>query len=324
MPTIAITGASGHLGSALITELLKEDIWQIRAQFNSQRPPIDNPNISWIQGGMNPTDIEKLIGNATIVIHCAAVISITGDKDGRVHKTNVVGTQNVIDACLSKNIKRLVHVSSTHALQEVPLDTLFDESRPHKTENDFAYDYTKARAEQLIFEAIEQQNLNAIIVRPSSMVGPVDFKPSLLGQAITDIAKRKIPAMVKGGYDFVDIRDVAKSIIVSIEKGVKGESYNLTGKYYAIKDLAAITSEIANVKAPKIVVPDWIIQMSIPFITIQSKMTKKTPKFTKESIFVLKHGHANMSNEKAKNALGHESRPLETSIKDLLDWRNDI
>lgn len=324
MPTIAITGASGHLGSVLITELLKNDIWQIRAQFNSQRPPLDNSNISWIQGGMEPHEIEKLIGNATIVIHCAAVISITGDKDGRVYKTNVVGTQNVIDVCVSKNIQRLIHVSSTHALQEVPLDTVFDENRPYKTKADFAYDYTKAKAEQLIIEAVEKQNLNAIIVRPSSMLGPVDFKPSLLGQAISDIAKRKVPAMVKGGYDFVDIRDVAKSIVVSIDKGVKGESYNLTGKYYAIKDLAAITADIAKVKAPKIVMPDWIIQMSIPFITLQAKITKKTPKFTKESIFVLKHGHPNMSNEKAKNVLGHESRPLKTSIKDLLNWRNEI
>lgn len=324
MPTIAITGASGHLGSVLITELLKNDIWQIRAQFNSQRPPLDNVNISWIQGGMNKVDIEKLIGNATIVIHCAAIISITGDKDGRVYETNVIGTQNVIDLCVTKNIQRLIHVSSTHALQEVPLNTLFDENRPHKTESDFAYDYTKAKAEQLVIEAIKKEALDAIIVRPSSMVGPVDYKPSLLGEAISDIAKRKVPAMVKGGYDFVDIRDVAKSIVNSIDKGVKGESYNLTGKYYAIKDLAQITAQIANVKAPKLVMPNWIINLSIPFITFQSKMTKKAPKFTKESIFVLKHGHPNMSNEKAKNVLGHQNRPLETSIKDLLEWRKKI
>ena len=324
MQTIAITGASGHLGSVIITELIQQGNWNIRAQFNSQRPPIDQPNVCWIKGGMKPNEIDELIGDATIVIHCAAIISITGDKDGRVYNTNVIGTQNVIDICLTKKIERLIHVSSTHALQEIPLDTLFDENRPHKTQSDFAYDFTKAKAEQLILEAVEKHHLNAIIVRPSSMVGPIDYKPSLLGQAISEIAKRKVPAMVKGGYDFVDIRDVAKSIIKSIEKGEKGESYNLTGKYYPIKDLAAITASIANVKAPRMIVPNWVIQLSIPFITLQSKISKKEPKFTKESITVLKHGHPNMSGEKAKNILGHESRPLETSIKDLLEWRKTI
>src|SRR5690606_40286203 len=98
------------------------------------------------------------------------------DKDGRVYNTNVIRTQNVIDICLTKNIERLIHVSSTHALQEIPLDTLFDENRPHKTSNDFAYDFTKAKAEQLILKAVEKHDLNAIIVRPSTMDGPIDYK----------------------------------------------------------------------------------------------------------------------------------------------------
>jgi dihydroflavonol-4-reductase len=323
MPTIAITGASGHLGSALITELLKDNNWQIRAQFNSQRPPIDHKNIDWIQSGMSPDELTVLFNNANVVIHCAAIISITGDKNGSVYATNVVGTQNVINVCLNQKIKRLIHVSSTHALQEIPLNTPFDEKRTYKTKLDFAYDYTKAKAEQLVLEAVEKSDLDAVVVRPSSMLGPVDYKPSLLGEAISDLAKRKVPAMIKGGYDFVDVRDVARSIIASIEKGVKGESYNLTGKYYAIKELAEITSQIANVKPPKFVVPSFIIQLSIPFVALQSKFTKKPPKFTKESIAVLKHGHPNMTNQKAREVLGHESRPLEDSIKDLINWKKN-
>ena len=323
MPTIAITGASGHLGSVIINTLLQNKVCNIRAQYNSQRPPIESDSLEWIKCGMEKDEMELLIGEAEVVIHCAAIISITGDKHGQVYKTNVVGTQNVINGCISKNVKRLVHVSSTHALQEVPLNVVFDESRSRKTIKDFAYDYTKAKAEELILEAIKEHNLDAIIVRPFSMLGPVDYKPSLLGEAISDIAKRKVPAMVKGGYDFVDVRDVANSIISSIEKGVKGESYNLTGKYYPIKELAKITATIANVRPPKYVVPGFIIQLSIPFVALQSRFTNKTPKFTKESIFVLKHGHPEMSNAKATRVLGHTARPIESSIKDLLYWKKN-
>ena len=273
---------------------------------------------------MEKKELEKLTDSADFVVHCAAIISITGDKDGRVYNTNVIGTQNVLTACKLNKIKRLIHVSSTHALQEEPLNSIFDENRPYKTESDFAYDYTKAKAEQLVLEAVKNDMLDAIIVRPSSMLGPVDYKPSLLGEAISDIAKRKIPAVVKGGYDFVDVRDVAKTIVNSIEKGKMGESYNLTGNYYSIKELANITAEIAEVKPPSFMVPGFIIQLSIPFIAAQSKFTKKSPKFTKESIFVLKHGHPNMSNSKAKEILGHTNRPIHTTITDLLEWKKTI
>lgn len=324
MPTIAITGASGHLGSVLLTQLLKDTSWQIRAQYNSQRPPIDHANLTWVQCGMETNELVKLIASSEYVIHCAAIISITGDKDGRVYKTNVIGTQNVISACKLNKTKRLIHVSSTHALQEEPLNVVFDETRPYKTESDFAYDYTKAKAEQLVLHAIKNDGLDAVIVRPSSMLGPVDFKPSLLGEAICDIAQCKVPGTVKGGYDFVDVRDVATSILACIDKGVKGESYNLTGRYYPIQELAEITAKIAKVKPPRFVVPGFIIQLSIPFVAIQSKIAKKPPKFTKESIFVLKHGHPNMSSSKAETVLGHENRPVETTIKDLLTWKNQL
>lgn len=324
MPTIAITGASGHLGSVILTELLKDDAYQIRAQFNSQRPPIDHPNITWIRGGMKPDDLTELIKSAKYVIHCAAIISITGDKNGLVYQTNVRGTQHVIDVCLTQKVDRLVHVSSTHALQEIPLNSVFDENRPYKTEQDFAYDYSKAKAEQLVLNAVNNEGLNAVIVRPSSMLGPVDYKPSLLGEALTDIAHGKIPAMVQGGYDFVDVRDVSKSIIQALTKGQKGESFNLTGKYYPIKELANKTALIANVKPPRFVVPGALIQLSLPFVSLQSKFTKKPPKFTRESIHVLKYGHPNMSHTKAQTVLGHTIRPIESTIQDFLEWKKII
>lgn len=319
MPTIAITGASGHLGTALVHELLRSGKWDIRAQYHSQHPPIEDPSLTWLSGDLSEPSLHHLFEGASFVIHCAALISITGPQKGKVYAVNVKGTQHVLDVSSALKIKRLIHVSSTHALQELPGDTVFDETRPHKEAHHFAYDYTKACAEQLVLDAV-QRGMDAVIVRPSSMIGPEDHKPSLLGAGLYAMAQRKIPALVKGGYDFVDVRDVARSIISCLEKGRMGESYNLTGKYYEIRELAHIVSALASVKPPRFIVPNTLILLGVPFLKVQSKWTKKPPKFTRESIEVLKNGHTNMSHEKAKRELGHDPRPIEVSIRDLLRW----
>jgi len=320
MNKIAITGASGHLGTALISQLIESTNWEINAQYNSQHPPIEHPNVHWIKGDLSKESLVNLIDGIDYVIHCAAIISITGGQNGRVVDTNVNGTKNVLDTCIRHSIQRLIHVSSTHALQEIPLDGEFNETRPYKTASDFAYDYSKAEAEKLVLRAVENGEIDAVIVRPSAMIGPPDFKHSLMGQALTDFYKGKIPAVVKGGYDCVDVRDVATSIISSLEKGVSGESYNLTGEYVTIKKLANIAANFGNVKAPKMVIPHFIILAVIPIIGIVAKLRKKAPKFTKESTVVLLHGHKNMSHKKAKQALGHSPRPLEKTIQDALQW----
>ena len=320
MNKIAITGASGHLGTALISQLIELNDWEIKAQYNSQYPPIEHPNLHWIKGDLSKESLAKLIVGMDYVIHCAAIISITGGQNGRVVDTNVNGTKNVLDTCIQHSIQRLIHVSSTHALQENPFDSEFNETRPYKTSADFAYDYSKAQAEKLVLQEVTSGKIDALIVRPSAIIGPPDFKPSLMGQALMDFFKGKIPAVVKGGYDCVDVRDVATSIISALEKGVKGESYNLTGEYVTIKKLASIAANFGNVKAPKMVVPHWLILTVIPFIRFGARLTKKAPKFTKESTTVLLKGHQNMSHKKAQKVLGHSPRPLEKTIQDTLQW----
>jgi len=320
MKKIAITGASGHLGTALIMQLLEANDWQINAQYHSQHPPIKHSNLHWMKGDLSYDSLDKLIANTNFVIHCAAIISITGGQNGKVAHTNVFGTQSLLQVCKTHSIERLIHVSSTHALQELPLSGQFNETRPYKTSSDFAYDYSKAEAEKLVLKDVEHRKIDAVIVRPSAMIGPPDYKPSLMGQALIDFYRGKIPAVVRGGYDCVDVRDVAASIISAIKNGVNGESYNLTGEYVTIKKMANISANFGNVKAPKIVVPHWLILMAIPFIRLGASITKKTPKFTKESMTVLLNGHQNMTYKKAQTVLGHTPRALEKTIQETLHW----
>jgi dihydroflavonol-4-reductase len=317
---VAITGGSGHLGCSVINELLKDDDTLIRAQYRSFLPPIKSSRLSWFKGDLSLESLNSLIEDTTVVIHSAARISIDGDRDGSVHKTNVEGTQNVIDACLRNGGTRLIHISSTHALQEFPHDEPFDEERPYKTSNNLAYDFSKAEGERLVKQAVAQDKLDAVILRPASLIGPPDYNLSLLGKAIWQFSKGKLPAVVTGGYSFVDVRDVARSVVSAIDNGVTGESYNLTGTYMQIGDVAKIAAKVGGSHPPFATLPHWVLKPFIPIIKLYSLATGAALPFTKDSLSILKNAHPNMVYTKAKNQLNHSPRPVKTTIEDLIKW----
>jgi dihydroflavonol-4-reductase len=203
---------------------------------------------------------------------------------------------------------------------EHPFDSQFDETRAHKQQGSYAYDYSKACGEQLIFESTKDSETEAVVVRPSLIVGPYDFKPSEMGKALIDFYHGKIPALTAGGYNYIDVRDVANSVVAAIEKGRNGEIYHLTGNYYTVKNLAETVKKVTGKKVPETVLPFWILKMSLPFIRIQSKMTGAAPVFTMEALDALKYGHTNMVSTKAQNELGHSFRPLEESVADYYEW----
>ena len=317
---IAITGASGHLGTALIEPLLQKG-YSIQAQYRSTDPPILHNRLNWIQGEI--TDLaflEQLFKECDVVIHCAGMISLGAGDKTKVFDTNINGTQKVIEALLPNKNVRLIHISSTNAIADIPQNQVFDESSPLKTKKSNTYGYSKAKSEQLVLDAIRDNGLNAIIIRPSALIGPPDYHPSILGQSICDLLNGKIPALPSGGYDYVDIRDVANSIVKSIELEKHGEIYNLTGKYYSLKELSKVLSEVTGRRISSWIIPLPMIIFLLPLATFFSFFKKPKSAFTYESLMTLKYGHKNMNHEKAANDLGYKPRHLNESLKDLIQW----
>src|SRR5690606_33606450 len=190
-----------------------------------------------------------------------------------------------------KKVKRLIHVSSTHAVIELPFETPFDESRAYKQKGAFAYDFSKSTGEQIVLKAVKENLLDAVIIRPSSVIGLYDFKPSEIGKALLDFYNQKIPMLPPGGYNFIDVRDISKSIVTAIEKGKKGEIYLLSGVYYSLKDFAQIVKKVSGKKVPKIVMPFWFLKGLLPVVKVYGKVKKAAPIFTIEAITALKLGH---------------------------------
>jgi dihydroflavonol-4-reductase len=321
MPTtIAVTGASGHIGN-VVCRLLSEKGYRVKAMYHSNQTSLQGLALEIVQGDvLNKADLARLIDGCDVVINCAAIISIHGDPTGIVFKTNTEGPKNIVEISKAKGVKKIIHISSTHAVKEIPATLAFDESRSYKTSSDYAYDYSKAQGEQIMLSGAGK-GLEVVVLRPSSVIGPHDFKPSEMGKALLDFYLQKIPFLPHGGYDFVDVRDVAQSIVAAIDKGTRGEIYLLSGKYYSLKTIANLVHTVTGKKIPQKVLPYWLLKSVLPLISVYSRMTHAKPLFTIESIDALKNGHPNMDHSKAAAQLGHRCRPIEESLYDFYRWQ---
>ena len=317
---IGVTGASGHVGN-MVCRILVAQGHEVRAMYYNDKTGLEDTDAELFQGDvLDKKSVDQFVKGCEIIIHSAAIISIHGDPTGIVFKTNTEGPKNILDACIKHDVRRLLHLSSTHAVMERPLHQPFDESRPYKQKQHFAYDFSKATGEQIMLEAFKSGKIDGCVLRPASVVGLHDYKPSKIGTALTDFYNRKIPMLPEGGYNFIDVRDVAQTIVNAIDKGRTGEIYLMSGKYYTIKELASEVTKATGVKTPKMMMPFWFLKTILPFVKLWGKMNKAAPVFTIEAITALKLGHPNMVNEKAVKELGHQVRPLSETLKDFYNW----
>jgi len=320
---VAVTGANGHLGNVVCRKLLELD-YQVRAMIHSDRKSLQDLEVEIVEGDiLKLNDVINLLQGCEVVIHCAGIISIHGDPDGRVFRTNTEGPRNVVQAAKQAGVKRIIHISSVHAVQEIPHHLPFNESRPYKTVKDPVYDFSKATGEQIFKDGCVNSNSELIILRPSSIVGPYDFKPSLLGAALLDFYKQKIPFLPQGGYDFVDVRDVAQAAINAIHLGRNGEVYNLSGTYYTFKKFARVIQKVTGKKVPQRVIPYKWLKASLPLLTLYARITKTLPSITRESIDAVYIGHPQMEHAKAKKELHFSCRALEETLHDFYSWQKE-
>jgi dihydroflavonol-4-reductase len=314
---IALTGASGHIGANLCRKLL-EDNHDLRVLTNKFTDSLEGLDLEAVKGDiLNMTSLKELAEGAEVLIHLAASISINGDQ--QVLDTNVVGTKNVLDAVRRCQVRRLLHFSSIHALVHQPRDQILDEGRQLAVSDHIIYNQSKALAEELVRHAVAS-GLDAVIINPTSVIGPNDFKPSLIGQAIIQLYKGKIPALIPGGYDWVDVRDVVAGTISAIENGRTGQSYLLSGHFKTLLELyeEIIVIQGKDKKLP--VIPFWLAKVGVPFLKAWARVSGNRPLYTKESVEILKTSHSNISSKKARKELGFESRPFKDTIRDTIKW----
>ena len=236
-----LTGANGHLGHTIAAKL-REAGEEVRGLVlpNDPHPAPVLSGVELMEGDVcKPETLEPFFHvepdeegpREVVVIHTAGLISISSRRSDRVRAVNVEGTRNVVDMCMRHHVSRLVHVSSVHAIPEGKAgEPIVEAARFDPGEVEGLYAKTKAEASQLVLDAAAQ-GLDAVIVHPSGILGPGDFGQGHLTQMIADYLNGRLVACVKGGYDFVDVRDVADGVIAAAEKGRAGECYILSNRH---------------------------------------------------------------------------------------------
>jgi dihydroflavonol-4-reductase len=315
---VAVTGASGHIGNCLVRELKKQGA-VIRVLVHNFRCDLDEMDVELIPGNLRePESLIPLCKGVDVVFHLAAQIAIENRSSGQVYETNVTGTKNMIKAANYGGAKKFIHFSSIHAFQIGSPGQLLDESRSLVETNKTIYEFTKAEGEREVMKAVKE-GLDAVILNPTAVIGPFDHRGSLLGQALLKIYQNKLPFLVSGGYNWVDVRDVVSASIQAIESGRKGEKYILSGEYCTLRELSEIISKISGCKIP-VNVPVSLARMACPFFQIYSSVTKKEPLYTYQSLNILVNSPVNISNAKAQKELRYEPRPLEQTLSDTFNW----
>ena len=319
-----ITGATGFLGRAVVEQLVRLNV-RIDALVlhNDSSAALLPKEVHTVIGDVCEDDsLEQFFADAdnnTCVIHCAGIISVASRSGTKLYQVNVGGTQNVVLQCLKRHIGKMVYVSSVHAIPEKPKNCVITEDcefSPGLVDGDYAK--SKAAATEMVFSAA-RKGLNVSIVFPSGIIGPGD----VLGGSFTSMAKSfltgKLPFAVRGGYDFVDVRDVAKGILACAESGEPGKGYILSGHYITIRRMLQIVGKAARLIYRPICLPLKLARLAAPYYERRCLKEKKPLFFTPYSIAVL-GSNGRFTHDAATERFAYRPRPIEETLRDMTAW----
>ena len=319
-----ITGATGFLGRAVTAELMKEK--KIVRALVLKNDPLSNalpPGVDIVPGDVcDEISLRRFFASAdrnTCVIHCAGIVSVASNPGERLYRVNIEGTNNILRFCEEYGVGKTVYVSSVHAIPEKPMGTVIDEDAvlsPDKVRGDYAK--SKAIATSLVFEAAAR-GLNASVVYPSGIIGPGDIGKGSITNMLTSFLSGKMPFAVKGGYDFVDVRDVAAGIVSCAERGESGKGYILSGNYATTCEILRLAGREAGIARCPLCLPICFAKLATPLVEKRNLRKKQPLYFTPYSIAVLQ-SNGRFSRRSAETRLGYSPRSLQNSIRDTVRW----
>lgn len=318
---ILVTGATGHIGNVLVKELVdRGKSVRVLILPGEDPAPLAGLDIEQVFGNVLDIDaLRKAMEGVTVVYHLAGIISIMPGKDELLYRVNVEGTRNILQVCREKGVKRLVYTSSIHALARIPEGKVIDETVHFELEKPAGeYDRTKALASVEVLKAVEQ-GLDAVIVCPTGVIGPYDYRQSEIGQIILDGARNQQVVFVDGAYDFVDVRDVARGQILACEKGKKGETYILSGERVTVRQLIDLVGDVSGIHFPRLKLPFWTAQAAAAIAPFFYKLSGRKPQITPYSLETLR-SNSYISHAKARKDLGYTPRSIRESIADTVEW----
>lgn len=319
-----VTGATGFLGRAVVAQLLKNnaDVHVLVMKNDPLAHELPHKVHSVVGDICDDDSLNQFFLGAdrqTCVIHCCGVVSVASHPGDMIYRVNVDGTKNILRWCQACGVGKLVYVSSVHAIPEKPKGTEITEDAvfsPELVQGDYAK--SKAIATSLVFYAAKQ-GLNASVVFPSGIIGPGDKGNGSITHMLLSFLNGKLPLAVKGGYDFVDVRDVAAGIISCAKRGQSGRGYILSGHYAFIRDLLEAAKKTFNLRHTVFYLPICFAKMIAPIYERWSLRKRQPLYFTPYAVAVL-DSNGSFSRKAAAETFDYAPRSLENTIRDTVQW----
>jgi dihydroflavonol-4-reductase len=320
-----VTGASGFVGSAVARRLLEEG-FAVRAlvRRTSNRANIEGIDLEVVEGDIRDAALlENAMRGARYAFHVAADYRLWAPDPREIITTNTIGTRAVMVAALKAGVERVVYTSSVATLRVNEEGTPSNETMPLDEAHAIgAYKKSKVLAERLVERMIADDGLPAVIVNPSTPIGPRDVRPTPTGRIVVEAASGRMPAYVETGLNLVHVDDVAAGHFAALKRGRIGERYILGGEDMTLGQMLAEIAHLAGRKAPTIKLPRALIYPIAYGAETTARFTGREPFATVDGLRMAKYKMF-FSSAKAERELSYRARPAREALGEAFRWFGD-
>jgi dihydroflavonol-4-reductase len=319
--TVLLTGASGFVGSA-VARRLREEGFQVRVLVRATSPVahLADLGLEFVTGDLRDAEsVRRAMAGVRHLFHVAADYRVWARNPDELTQTNVAGTRLLMQEAMREGVERVVYTSSVATLAARADGVSADETMPLTEDKAIGvYKRSKVAAERAV-EALIAEGLPAVIVNPSTPIGPRDVKPTPTGRIIVEAASGRMPAFVDTGLNMVHVDDVAEGHLAAFERGRIGERYVLGGQNATLAEILATVAQVVGRRPPRIRIPR---QALMPFAHVTeavARVTGREPMLTRDGLRMSKNKMF-FSSAKAETELGYRARPYREGITDAIEW----
>lgn len=319
---ILVTGATGFVGAAVARALIaRGEQVALLARKTSPRGNVAGLDAEIVIGDLrDPDTLAPALAGVEKLYHVAADYRLWAPDANEIIEANRLGVANIMNAALSAGVSRIVYTSSVATLKLRDASGPIDETSPASPDQAIgAYKKSKTIAERLVEKLIAERGLPAIIVNPSTPIGPRDIKPTPTGRIIVEAANGRMPAYVDTGLNLVHVDDVANGHLAAMDKGRIGERYILGGQDVPFGQMLGDICELACRRPPLFAIPRAPLFPLAYAAEALAQVTGKEPFITADALRMAKY-HMYFSSAKARAELGFSARPYREALRDALAW----